>query len=163
MNGSNTTVRTVWLAGEIVVSLASLSFTPVFAQNPPPRVSAPPEELGRLFLTPAQRQELDRRRLLNIQEVAVSGQDLISVTGQINRSSGKSTTWINGSPQEDVYRNPRDPSRITLSGGEGEPGVDIKVGQTIDKTRGAVTDGLAGGEISIRKPNSSIPDKANRR
>lgn len=133
----------------------------VFSQVPGSQ--AAPAELGRLFLTPTQRQELDRRRLLNIQEATVSGQDLISITGQISRSSGRSTTWINGVPQDDAYRDPRDPARVTLPGGEGESGVDLRVGQTIDRSRGVVTDGLAGGEVQIRKSAPATPPGGSRR
>lgn len=111
-------------------------------------------ELGRLFFTPQQRQELDRRRQLNIQEVTVSNVDLVTVNGQIARSSGKSTTWVNGVAQDDTFRG-RDPSSVTL-GENTDSTITIRVGQTIDKTRGAVTDGLIGGEI---RKHSASPDK----
>ncbi len=81
--------------------------------------SAPAQEiLGRLFFTEQQRQDLDRRRQANIQETAVVVESTVTVNGQVSRSSGRSTTWINGVPQESA-RKPLDPARVTLPGGEG--------------------------------------------
>lgn len=131
----------------------TLLASPALAQQFPARAAASDsDELGRLFFTPLQRQELDRRRQLNIQEVAVTNVDLVTVNGQIARSSGKSTTWVNGVAQDDTFRG-RDPSSVTL-GENTESTITVRVGQTIDKTRGAVTDGLGGGEIRRRSASS---------
>ena len=109
------------------------------------------EELGRLFFTPQQRQELDRRRQANVQEsTAANIESTLTVNGHVSRSSGKTTTWINGAPQYDTHR-PRDPGRVTVGGSEGEPPVDLRIGQTLDKTRGEVKDELGGGRIIIRR------------
>lgn len=132
--------------------LWALCMPPAFAQQPSSRPHLSDiGELGRLFFTPQQRQELDRRRQLNIQEVTVTNVDLVTVNGQVARSSGKSTTWINGVAQDDTFLG-RDPSSVTL-GESTDSTITIRVGQTIDKTRGAVTDGLAGGEIRKRSAN----------
>ena len=104
------------------------------------------EKLGRLFLTPQQREDLDRRRQANIQEAAVVADSFVTVNGQVSRSSGKSTTWINGVPQESA-RKPHDPARATLHGAEGAPSVTLKIGQTLDKVRGEVKDVVGGGTI----------------
>jgi hypothetical protein len=143
-------------AAGTAILLCTLGTSSVLAQQPPARPAVLPDtgEFGRLFFTPQQRQELDRRRQLNIQEVTVTNVDLVTVNGQIARSSGKSTTWINGVAQDDTYRG-RDPSSVTL-GENTDSTITIRVGQTIDKTRGAVTDGLIGGEIRKR---SASPDK----
>jgi hypothetical protein len=109
------------------------------------------QELGRLFFTPQQRQELDRRREANIQESGTATvESTMTINGHVSRSSGRTTTWINGVPQYDSVRT-RDPSRVTVGGTEGEPPVDLKIGQTLDKTRGEVKDGLRGGRIVIRR------------
>ena len=109
------------------------------------------DELGRLFFTSQQRQELDRRRQANAQEsTAVNVESTLTVNGHVSRSSGRTTTWINGVPQYDTQR-PRDPSRVTVGGSEGEPPVDLSIGQTLDKTRGEVKDELGGGRIIIRR------------
>jgi len=107
------------------------------------------ENLGRLFFSAQQRQDLDRRRQANVQDSAVSAASLVTVNGQVSRSSGKTTTWINGVPQENA-RKPRDPARATLPGGEGEASVSLKIGQTLDKGRGEVKDELGEGRIAVQ-------------
>jgi hypothetical protein len=109
------------------------------------------QELGRLFFTPQQRQELDRRREANVQESATTTvESTMTVNGHVSRSSGKTTTWINGVPQYDSHRA-RDSAQVTVGGSEGDPPVDLKIGQTLDKTRGEVKDELGGGRIVIRR------------
>ena len=105
------------------------------------------EKLGRLFFTEQQRQDLDRRRQANIQETAAAVESTVTVNGQVSRSSGRSTTWINGVPQESA-RKPLDPARVTLPGGEGAPSVSLKIGQTLDKVRGEIRDPAVGGAIT---------------
>jgi len=108
------------------------------------------EALGRLFFTPQQRQDLDRRRQANIQESAVTVNSSVTVNGQVSRSSGKTTVWINGVPQEGTKR-PTDPARVNLPGGEGEPSINLKIGQTFDRARGQVKD-PAGGDTVVAPP-----------
>ena len=105
------------------------------------------ENLGRLFFSEQQRQDLDRRRQANIREAAVVVESSVTVNGQVSRSSGRSTTWINGVPQEST-RKPADPARVTLPGGEGAPSVNLKIGQTLDKVRGQIKDPVAGGIVT---------------
>jgi hypothetical protein len=105
------------------------------------------ENLGRLFFTEQQRQDLDRRRQANIQETAAIVESSVTVNGQVSRSSGRSTTWINGVPRANA-RRPLDPARVTLPGGEGAPSVSLKIGQTLDKVRGEIRDPAAGGSIA---------------
>ncbi len=152
-------------AGAAIAVLAVFFAATASAQQRAPQAAPQPAggELGRLFFTPQQRQELDRRRQLNIQEVVTAtSTDLITANGQIARSSGKSTTWINGVPQDDTHKG-RDPTAVTLGGGETESSITIKIGQTIDKTRGAITDGLAGGEIKTRPGSPPQPESRERR
>jgi hypothetical protein len=126
--------------GMLLVACAACTAVPVAA-----------EDLGRLFFTPQQRQELDRRREANVMESGTTTvESTMTVNGHVARSSGKTTTWINGVPQYDGPRS-RDPARVTVGGSEGEPPVEVKIGQTLDKTRGEVKDGLGGGRIVIRR------------
>jgi hypothetical protein len=104
------------------------------------------ENLGRLFFTPQQRQDLDRRRQANIQESAVTANSFVTVNGQVSRTYGKTTVWVNGVPQESTGK-PRDPARVTVPGGEGGPSVNLKIGQTLDKIRGSVKDPVGDGTI----------------
>ena len=108
------------------------------------------EDLGRLFLTPQQRQDLDRRRAANIQEALVVQESTVTLQGKVSRSSGKTTTWVNRIPQHDSFAG-ADPARAALPTGEGQPEVTLKVGQTHDNVRGEVRDGLAGGKLEIQK------------
>jgi len=114
-----------------------------------PVPAAADENLGRLFFTPQQRQDLDRRRQANAQETATSANSLVTVNGQVSRSLGKTTVWINGVPQE-TARKPRDPAQVTLPGGEGEASVTLKIGQTLDKARAEIRDGLGEGRIAVQ-------------
>jgi hypothetical protein len=108
--------------------------------------SAAAADLGRLFFTPQQRQDLDRRRQANIQESAVTVNSSLTANGQVSRSHGKNTVWINGVPQENAKR-PLDPARVALPAREGEPSVTVKIGQTLDKVRGRVKDPIEDGKI----------------
>jgi len=107
-------------------------------------VPAVADELGRLFFTPQERQELDRRRASNIVErgEAPAVESLVTVNGQVTRSSGKTTTWINGVAHDDTYQG-RDPARVAVQGRS------VKIGETLDRSRGAVRDTLQGGEIRV--------------
>mgnify|MGYP001258038033 FL=1 len=113
------------------------------------------ENLGRLFSTPQQRQDLDRRRQANILETAIITESRITVNGQVSRSSGRTTTWLNGVPLESA-RSPRDPARATLAG-EGETSVTVKIGQTLDKGRGEVKDPIEGGRIVVPADRARRP------
>jgi len=125
--------------GYLCVAIAALQPARSFAQ-----------ELGRLFYTPQERQELDRRRQSDAVEPEAAVENLVTVNGQVTRSSGKTTTWINGVPQDDTHRG-RDPSRVAVDGGTSR--VPIKVGETLDRSRGQVSDTLHGGKIRIREGN----------
>jgi len=114
-----------------------------------PVPAAADENLGRLFFTPQQRQDLDRRRQANIQDSAVSADNRVTVNGQVSRSLGKTTIWLNGVPQENT-RKPRDPAQVTLPAGEGGAPVTLKIGQTLDKVRGEIRDGLGKGSIAVQ-------------
>jgi hypothetical protein len=110
-----------------------------------PAAPAAADDLGRLFLTPQERRELDRRRASNVVERETSpAESLVTVNGHVTRSSGKTTTWINGVAHDDTYGG-RDPARV------GVQGRSVKVGETLDRSRGAVHDPLQGGEIRIHR------------
>jgi hypothetical protein len=104
------------------------------------------QDLGRIFFTPQQRQDLDRRRNLNVTESEVVVESLVTVNGHVTRSSGKTTTWINGVPQYDTYRG-RAPDRVGVD--RGDIAVGVKIGQTLDRSTGEVRDTLQGGGIKV--------------
>jgi hypothetical protein len=130
--------------GEKRMELARRVFAGAFLLGVATGQVAAQDTLGRLFFTEQQRQDLDRRRQANIREGAVIVDSFVTINGQVSRSSGRSTTWINGVPQESA-RKPPDPARVTVPGGEGAPSVSLKIGQTLDKIRGKIIDPAAGG------------------
>jgi len=80
--------------------------------------------------------------------------DKLTVNGRVTRSSGRSTTWINGAAENEAYRS-RDPGRVEVSAGEGAPTVPLKVGQTWDKVSGTISDRLRGGKVELERPPRS--------
>jgi hypothetical protein len=118
------------------------------------------EELGRLFLTPQQRQDLERRRATNRveveEEVPQVREGPVTLEGRVQRSSGKTATWINGVPQYDDPAG-RDAARVTVVPNEGAAGVALKVGQTLDRASGEVRDVLGDGEIRVRRAPQPAP------
>jgi len=116
--------------------------------------AAAADELGRLFLTPQQRQDLDRRRVTNRaeEEAPQIMEGPLTLDGHVQRSSGRTTTWINSAPQYDSGAG-RDPARVTVVPNAGAPGVSLKVGEIYERTTGEVRDSLQGGKITVGKPS----------
>jgi hypothetical protein len=125
--------------------------------------AAAAEELDRLFFTPQQRQDLDRRRATNRaeEEAPQIREGPLTLEGHVQRSGGRSTTWINGVPQDDRHASP-DPARLTVVPNVGEPGVSLKIGQIYERTGGAVRDSLNGGEITLGKSPPKIEPATKR-
>ena len=121
------------------------------------------EELGRLFFTPQQRQDLDRRRATNRaeEEAPQIKEGPLTLEGHVQRSSGKTTIWINGVPQYDSPAG-RDPARVTVVPNLGEPGVSLKIGQIYERMSGEVRDNLNGGEITVGKSAPEVRSAAKR-
>jgi hypothetical protein len=121
--------------------------------------AAQAEQLGRLFLTPQARSILERQRQLNIQDTQVVEGGTLSVTGVVVRSSGRSTTWINGVPQHDgdgatgvrVEVDRRNPGRTRVTVGEEGP-VPLKVGESINRGAREMTVGAGDKRIDISSP-----------
>jgi hypothetical protein len=123
------------------------------AQTAQPAAAAPAAQgsanLGRLFHTPQQRAELDKRRISNVpvQEDAPAVREvLVTVNGYVGRSSGRTTTWINGVPQYDSVKS-ADPSRLPVESADGRK--SVKVGATLDTNRGDVRDVIGDGTIRV--------------
>lgn len=107
-----------------------------------------PGGLGRLFLTPAQRLDLDKRRQADAQDVLISVDNFVTANGQVTRSSGKTTSWINRQPQHDLSRS-RDPASVLVPNGEDQPPVPLKIGETYDKVRGDKRDVVGEGQVRV--------------
>ncbi len=120
---------------------------PVLAEDYP--------ELGRLFLTPERRAALERQRQLNIQEVRALEGATLRLDGVVRRSSGKSTVWLNGTPQnEDVGSRggitvriaPSHPGSAQIVPGDEAP-TQLKVGESINRATGERDNRLGGGVL----------------
>jgi hypothetical protein len=125
-----------------------------------PAAPAAADELGRLFLTPERRAALERQRQLNIREEearAVEVGATLSVTGVVRRSSGRSTTWINDTPQDErtesgvrVEIDRANPGKTTVVTGEEAP-AELKVGETINRSTRETSSGVGEGRIVVKR------------
>lgn len=117
------------------------------------------EPLGRLFFTPERRDALDRQRALNTlanQQVAEDPQ--FTVNGQIRRSTGKHTTWINGMPQNDedgragvvARASAKGPDHVKLEASD-EPTTTLRVGETFNRGTHEVSSEMGDGKIHINQ------------
>jgi len=124
----------------------------------PPAVQA--QSLGRLFLTPAQRTALDVRRASRVPDrpaAVVVESPTARVDGQVVRSDGRSTVWVNGvavregAQSEGLRVGPAtaEPDSVTLAVGDGERRVEIKVGDTMNRDTGEVRDMLGEGSVGV--------------
>lgn len=116
------------------------------------------EALGRLFSTPERRELLDRQRILNTLESQAAVEDpQLVVNGQIRRSSGKRTTWINGQAQNDddartgVITHPvgRGHERVIIESGD-DPKTSVKIGETLNRGTQETHNPLGDGKILVR-------------
>jgi hypothetical protein len=114
--------------------------------------SAQDTSIDRLFHTPQQRAELDKRRntpqpVAKDEPAAPPPREaLVTVNGYVGRSSGKTTTWVNGVPQYDAVRA-GDPTRVPVEAADGTR--RVKVGATLDTNRGDVRDVIGDGRIQV--------------
>lgn len=149
------TIRTVNPANAGIRRLASACLAcSLLASVLPARA----EELGRLFFTPERRAALERQRQLNIQETqqVIEGATL-TVSGVVQRSSGRNTTWINSAPQDEknaasgvrVDIDRANPGRTTVIAGEETP-ADLRVGEAINRATRETTSGIGEGRIVVK-------------
>jgi hypothetical protein len=87
-------------------------------------------ELGRLFYTPQQRQQLEYQESSN-SEAAGGGRGYVIVNGVVQRQGGKRTVWINGVPQTGGRGNDETPASVAVTvPGKSSP-VQLRVGQRL--------------------------------
>lgn len=133
--------------------------------------SAHAQSLGRLFLTPQQRATLDVRRASRVPdkpaaEVVVES-PTAHIDGQVVRSDGRSTVWVNGLPLREGSRNeglrmtpmPTTADSVTLSVGDSERRVRLKVGESMNRDTGEVRDMLGGGEVRVSGSPGTSPSR----
>ena len=93
-------------------------------------VQARPVQLGRLFSSPEQRAQLDAQR---------SGPPPVQLDGLVQRSSGRSTVWLNQTPQQEPYNRLAPGGQLTLTLSNGQV-VVLKPGQQYDPASGTVVE-----------------------
>lgn len=130
-------------------------------------------ELGRLFLTPAERAALDRTRHsvveplpeptvdeptltnLDIDDEMSEAEAQITVDGYVSRSGGPATVWVNGTDTFqgdlsefgiDARRVEVESSRVRLPIDGGEAPVLLKPGQSFDPGMNVISDVYEGGD-----------------
>jgi hypothetical protein len=87
-------------------------------------------ELGRLFYTPQQRQQLEYQDASN--SSAEGGRrNYIIVNGVVQKQGGNRTVWINGTAQAAGHGNDKTPASVPVTvPGKSQP-VQLKVGQRL--------------------------------
>ena len=128
-------------------------------------VSAPAADgLGRLFLTPDQRAQLDVARVKRDQRSPINsaappaaavpqGPDIVTYNGVVRRSDGKSTVWINGRPvnERSRMRNDNDVNvlgmrrdgAVSVAIPQTDRTASLKVGQSLDVNSGRIEESYA--------------------
>ena len=118
------------------------------------------QELGRLFFTPEQRAALDARRAARLPDKPTVAREspTTRVDGYVARSSGRSTVWVDGEALADgaqpdglrVQRG-RDSGKVTVTFGEQARRIEMRVGETLDRSTGDVKSVVGGGEVRVER------------
>ncbi|MBK9521783.1 MAG: hypothetical protein IPO13_09295 [Rhodocyclaceae bacterium] len=112
--------------------------------------------IQRLFFTAEKRASLDRQRNQNLQQIRSLQGATLNFDGIVQRSSGKSTVWINGQPQHEneaasngvtVFLSPKKPGSAQIAPGDEAP-VSMKVGETINRATGERNTRLGDGTVT---------------
>jgi hypothetical protein len=145
----------------LIAGGCALNALPVRATEPalPVASASPTPSLGRLFMTPDWRVNLERQRQLNIRESRSLEGESMRLDGVVVRSAGKPTVWVNNHPQGEnaqdsgvaAVTSRQQPGRAMLSAGT-EPPADLKVGVTLNRATRETGGGLADGEIRVNRP-----------
>jgi hypothetical protein len=112
-----------------VLFLLLTATLPAWPQNETP---------GRLFFTPQQRAALDRERALGLSQRSPNTLDddaSYIFDGEVRRSSGKNTRWINGVPHTTATRKPEVAAGDTYHPATGERESVIGDGKIVVKRK----------------------------
>jgi hypothetical protein len=118
------------------------------------------QELGRLFFSPEQRAALDARRAARLPDKpsTVAESPTTRVDGFVARSSGRSTVWIDGEalpegvqPEGLRLQRGRDASRVNVFLGEEARRVELRVGETLDRSTGEVKGVIENGQVKVQR------------
>lgn len=130
---------------------------PALAQTPTPTPQvSEPLQIKRLFFSAEKRATLDRQRTQNQQQIRSLQGATLNLDGLVQRSSGKSTVWINGQPQNEneaarngvnVFLSKKSPGSAQIAPGD-EPPTPMKVGETINRATGERDNRLGNGTVT---------------
>lgn len=153
---NNAWAQTLRLALAVAAVAASLAPSSATAADAAP--------VGRLFFSPAERGELERRRfapapppepVARAAPPAVSAApaptpERVTVNGHVTRSgSNRTTTWVNGAPRHDAYRTNAESLNVPIR--EGGPRVALRVGETYDEADRKRSDVVSAGSVKVLK------------
>ena len=147
----------------VVVCMLAAAPEQAMAQAVPatPPAARPPQPLGRMFFTPAQRTQLDVARTQRArttlatektEEVLTAAPVAQSITydGVVLRSDGKSTVWLNNRPVNDkepagavVVGRIRADGGVSLQMPQSGRTVELKPGQSIELLSGAIEESFS--------------------
>jgi len=138
------------------------------------------EGLGRLFLTPEQRSQLDISRAKRDQRLPITtetdpaatapvpqGPEIVTYNGVVRRSDGKSTVWLNGKAVNERNRIGNDgDSKINVLGMRSDGALSVaipqadrtaslKVGQSLDVMSGRIEESYARHATRQRPPENA--------
>ena len=132
------------------------------------------QTLGRLFLTPEQRSALDLRRASRVPDrptAVIVESPTARIDGQVVRSDGRSTVWVNGLPvregaqSEGLRVAPASSSAdsVTLAVGENARRVELRVGDSMNRDTGEVRDMLGDNEVGVSGTSAAARSGSARR
>lgn len=130
--------------------------------------------LGRLFFAPAQRAQLDTARVqrdrrggpmtAETEVAAPQGPDVVTYSGVVRRSDGKSTVWINGKPMTERTRDSdvnvigvRRDGAVSVNVPQADRSASLRVGQSMDVMSGKIEEPYARRETLYRPPAKPAP------
>ncbi len=145
------------------------------------------DSLGRLFLTPQQRTQIETTRALRDRRLPTQeadgapatpappqGPEVVTFNGVVRRSDGKSTVWINGQPLNERNRTQpdhevsvtglRNDGAVSVAIPQAERRASLKVGQSLVVTSGKIEESYLRRETLIHQsantPAAPAPESA---
>ncbi len=144
-----------YFACSIALGLLTSPSLALAQTSAPPSPPSAPAPMQRLFFSAEKRATLDRQRTQNLQQIRSLQGATLNLDGMVQRSSGKSTVWINGQPQNEneaarngvnVFLSPKTPGRAQIAPGDESP-TPMKVGETINRATGERNNRLGNGVV----------------
>jgi len=133
------------------------------------------QQLGRLFFTPAERAQLDQARAQKQkpqpkaeEPAAPPAPQVVTYSGLVRRSDGKAVLWLNNRPVDEkealsslpVQGRVRKDGSVVVRVPQTGRTIDLKVGQTIELTSGAVAEGKPEAPASAPPKAQAEPERA---